>query len=87
MQRYELIGRKLQELAIGGLSLGEKPRLMQMEGALEQRRHFGFLPFLNPGILKCTLTNAVAHESIPPESPGEINMEVLSGLRCTPSWQ
>jgi hypothetical protein len=72
VQRDELVGRELQELAIGRLGLAEKPLLVQLEGVPEQWQHVGFLPFPKPGILKCTLTYAVAHESIPPESPGEI---------------
>ncbi|WP_439362077.1 hypothetical protein [Bradyrhizobium sp. DASA03007] len=72
MQRDELVGCELQELAIGRLGLGEKPHLVQLECVSEQWQHFGLLPFLKPGFLKCTLTY-VAHESIPPESPGEIN--------------
>src|SRR5438105_3164960 len=85
MKRDELVGREFQEFAIGRLCLAEKSRLVQLEGAREQWPHLGFLPFLKPGILKCTLAEAIAHESIPPESSGEINMEVLSGLRCAPS--
>jgi len=40
---------------------------VQLERLPEQWQHFGLLPFLEPGILKCTLTDAVAHESIPPD--------------------
>src|SRR3954454_16846424 len=85
MERNELVGSEFQDFAIGRLCLAEKSRLVQLEGAREQRPHLGFLPLLKPGVLKCTLADAVAHESIPPESPEEINMEGLSRLRCAPS--
>src|SRR3954452_25074299 len=85
MKRDELVGCELQEFAIGRLCLAQKSRFVQLEGAREQRPYVGFLPFLQPGILKCTLADAVAHESIPAESPEEINMEGLSRLRCAPS--
>nr|WP_230646566.1 MULTISPECIES: hypothetical protein [Bradyrhizobium] len=65
VQRDELGRRDLQELAIGSSGLGEASLLVQLERMPEQWQNYALLPFVKPGILKRTLTDAVAHESFP----------------------